>query len=86
MLDENLPTYRFKTSSENPLNNILYFTHNGSDPTLYNFELSDSLHGLNQIATSKSDVFRSFKSELVKEISAVLPEDWGKYKKLQEDL
>ncbi|KAK2670843.1 hypothetical protein RAB80_013265 [Fusarium oxysporum f. sp. vasinfectum] len=33
MLDENLPTYRFKTSSENPLNNILYFTHNGSDPT-----------------------------------------------------
>ncbi|KAF5648694.1 uncharacterized protein FTJAE_1173 [Fusarium tjaetaba] len=32
MLDENLPTYRFKTSSENPLNNILYFTHNGSDP------------------------------------------------------
>ncbi|KAF4962315.1 hypothetical protein FSARC_9600 [Fusarium sarcochroum] len=32
MLDENLPTYRFKTSSENPLNSILYFTHNGSDP------------------------------------------------------
>ncbi|KAM0250308.1 hypothetical protein ACHAP5_002369 [Fusarium lateritium] len=32
MLDENLPTYRFKTSSENPLNNILYFSHNGSDP------------------------------------------------------
>ncbi|KAM0498278.1 hypothetical protein ACHAP8_006366 [Fusarium lateritium] len=33
MLDENLPTYRFKTSSENPLNNILYFSHNGSDPS-----------------------------------------------------
>ncbi|KPM33990.1 hypothetical protein AK830_g12581 [Neonectria ditissima] len=33
MLDENLPTYRFKPSSENPLNTILYFTHNGSDPS-----------------------------------------------------
>ncbi|KAJ4124233.1 hypothetical protein NW768_009587 [Fusarium equiseti] len=33
MLDENLPTYRFKASSENPLNSILYFTHNGSDPS-----------------------------------------------------
>ncbi|KAF4980401.1 hypothetical protein FZEAL_3580 [Fusarium zealandicum] len=32
MLDENLPTYRFRTSSENPLNTLLYFTHNGSDP------------------------------------------------------
>ncbi|KAM5353956.1 hypothetical protein ACJ41O_000606 [Fusarium nematophilum] len=32
MLDESLPTYRFKPSSENPLNTILYFTHNGSDP------------------------------------------------------
>ncbi|KAH8670077.1 hypothetical protein BGZ61DRAFT_460525 [Ilyonectria robusta] len=33
MLDESLPTYRFKVSSENPLNTILYFTHNGSDPS-----------------------------------------------------
>jgi hypothetical protein len=33
MLDENLPTYRFKSSSENPLNSILYFSHNGSDPS-----------------------------------------------------
>ncbi|KAK7398636.1 hypothetical protein QQX98_011996 [Neonectria punicea] len=33
MLDENLPTYRFKPSSENPLNTLLYFTHNGSDPS-----------------------------------------------------
>ncbi|KAH6893354.1 hypothetical protein B0T10DRAFT_482080 [Thelonectria olida] len=32
MLDENLPTYRFKPSGENPLHTILYFTHNGSDP------------------------------------------------------
>ncbi|KAF5027362.1 hypothetical protein F66182_538 [Fusarium sp. NRRL 66182] len=32
MLDDNLPTYRFKPSSENPLNSLLYFTHNGSDP------------------------------------------------------
>ncbi|KAH7140772.1 hypothetical protein EDB81DRAFT_798826 [Dactylonectria macrodidyma] len=33
MLDESLPTYRFKTSTDNPLNTILYFTHNGSDPS-----------------------------------------------------
>ncbi|RSL62217.1 hypothetical protein CEP54_005849 [Fusarium duplospermum] len=32
MLDENLPTYRFRPSSENPLNTVLYFTQNGSDP------------------------------------------------------
>ncbi|KAI5457690.1 hypothetical protein BGZ63DRAFT_427728 [Mariannaea sp. PMI_226] len=32
MLDENLPTYHFKVSSENPLHTLLYFTHNGSDP------------------------------------------------------
>ena len=33
MLDENLPTYRFRASSDNPLNSLLYFTHNGSEPT-----------------------------------------------------
>ena len=33
MLDENLPTYRVQPSSENPLNSLLYFTHNGSDPS-----------------------------------------------------
>ncbi|KAF4471281.1 hypothetical protein FALBO_1800 [Fusarium albosuccineum] len=32
MLDENLPTYRFKPSSENAFNTILYFSHNGSNP------------------------------------------------------
>ncbi|KAF7557504.1 hypothetical protein G7046_g6022 [Stylonectria norvegica] len=32
MLDENLPTYRFKASSENPLHTLLFFSHNGSDP------------------------------------------------------
>lgn len=33
MLDENLPTYRFKTSSDNPFHTVLYFTHHGSDPS-----------------------------------------------------
>lgn len=33
MLDENLPTYRFRTSSDNPLHTLLYYTHNGSEPT-----------------------------------------------------
>ncbi|KAK3302329.1 uncharacterized protein B0T15DRAFT_542640 [Chaetomium strumarium] len=32
MLDENLPTFRLKPSSDNPLSSILYFTHNGSEP------------------------------------------------------
>lgn len=31
MLDENLPTYRYKVQ-DNPLHTILYFTYNGSDP------------------------------------------------------
>lgn len=33
MLDENLPTYRFRPSAENPLHTLLYYTHNGSEPT-----------------------------------------------------
>ncbi|KAI6784779.1 uncharacterized protein J7T54_007872 [Emericellopsis cladophorae] len=33
MLDENLPTYRFRQSSDNQLNSLLYFTHNGSEPS-----------------------------------------------------
>lgn len=33
MLDENLPTYRFRPSSDNALHTLLYFTHNGSDPS-----------------------------------------------------
>ncbi|KAK3944623.1 hypothetical protein QBC46DRAFT_373870 [Diplogelasinospora grovesii] len=32
MLDENLPSFRFKPSSDKPLSTILYFTQNGSDP------------------------------------------------------
>ena len=34
MLDENLPTYRFRNSAENPLHTLLYFTHNGSEPSV----------------------------------------------------
>lgn len=34
MLDDSLPIYRFQPSSENPLNTLLYFTHNGSEPSL----------------------------------------------------
>jgi hypothetical protein len=33
VLDENLPTYRFKTSSEDPLASLLYYTHKGSEPS-----------------------------------------------------
>ncbi|KAM0321626.1 hypothetical protein ACHAQA_009982 [Verticillium albo-atrum] len=33
MLDENLPSFQFRPSSDSPLNTILYFTHNGSDPS-----------------------------------------------------
>jgi len=32
MLDENLPTFHFRPSTDNPLNTVLHFTHNGSDP------------------------------------------------------
>ncbi len=32
MLDENLPTFHYRASSENPLSSVLYFTQNGSDP------------------------------------------------------
>ncbi|KAI0881866.1 uncharacterized protein GGS22DRAFT_170933 [Annulohypoxylon maeteangense] len=32
MLDENLPTFFFRHSANNPLLNILYFTQNGSEP------------------------------------------------------
>ncbi len=33
MLDENLPAFHFKPSSDNPYSTLLYFTHNGSEPT-----------------------------------------------------
>ncbi|KAK4154190.1 hypothetical protein C8A00DRAFT_14649 [Chaetomidium leptoderma] len=32
MLDENLPTFRLKPSSDDPLSSILYFSQNGSEP------------------------------------------------------
>jgi hypothetical protein len=32
MLDENLPTFRLRPSSDDPLASILYFSQNGSDP------------------------------------------------------
>ncbi|KXX75994.1 hypothetical protein MMYC01_207478 [Madurella mycetomatis] len=33
MLDENLPTFRLRPSSDSPLSSILYFTQHGSDPS-----------------------------------------------------
>ncbi|EFZ02883.1 hypothetical protein X797_000853 [Metarhizium robertsii] len=33
MLDDNLPTFRLRQSSDNPQNTLLYFTHNGSEPS-----------------------------------------------------
>src|SRR5689334_3773257 len=42
MLDENLPTFRFKPSPDNPLSSILYFTQNGADPAAeYIFRRAD---------------------------------------------
>ncbi|KAL2128794.1 hypothetical protein VTI74DRAFT_8658 [Chaetomium olivicolor] len=32
MLDENLPTFRLRASSDDPHSSILYFSHNGSEP------------------------------------------------------
>ena len=33
MLDENLPTYRFRPSPDSPTDSLLHYTHSGSDPT-----------------------------------------------------
>ncbi|KAG5971384.1 hypothetical protein E4U55_001234 [Claviceps digitariae] len=33
MLDANLPTYTHQPSADNPLNSLLYLTHNGSEPS-----------------------------------------------------
>ncbi|KAK0722574.1 hypothetical protein B0T26DRAFT_602508, partial [Lasiosphaeria miniovina] len=33
MLDENLPTFRFKPASDNPLSSVVFFTQNGADPS-----------------------------------------------------
>ena len=42
MLDENLPTFRFKPSPDNPLSQVLYFTHQGTDPVAeYIFRRAD---------------------------------------------
>jgi hypothetical protein len=42
MLDDNLPTFRFKPSTDNPLSSILYFTQNGTDPAAeYLFRRAD---------------------------------------------
>ncbi|KAK0711301.1 hypothetical protein B0H67DRAFT_584929 [Lasiosphaeris hirsuta] len=42
MLDDNLPTFRFRPSSDSPLSNVLYFTKNGSDPAAeYVFRRAD---------------------------------------------
>ncbi|KAK0646533.1 hypothetical protein B0T16DRAFT_510821 [Cercophora newfieldiana] len=42
MLDDNLPTFRFKPSADNPLSSILYFTQNGADPAAeYVFRRAD---------------------------------------------
>lgn len=32
MLDENLPTFQFRQSPDNPLNSVVYFTRNGDEP------------------------------------------------------
>lgn len=42
MLDENLPTFRYRPSPDSPLSQVLYFTHKGSDPAAeYIFRRAD---------------------------------------------
>lgn len=57
MLDENLPTYRFRVSSENPLHTLLYYTHNGSEPsTDYLIKRPPPISSHNQYALGLFDI------------------------------
>ncbi|KAF9877935.1 hypothetical protein CkaCkLH20_04511 [Colletotrichum karsti] len=59
MLDENLPTFHFRPSSENPSNTVLYFTHQGSDPTpQYVLKRADSSNpaARNKYASALTDI------------------------------
>lgn len=57
MLDDNLPTYRLQQSSENPQNTLLYFTHNGSEPSAeYVLKRPSPSESRNQYALGLLDV------------------------------
>ncbi|KAF6812620.1 hypothetical protein CSOJ01_05039 [Colletotrichum sojae] len=59
MLDENLPTFHFRPSSDNPSNSVLYFTHQGSDPAAqYLIKRADSSNPLarNKYAAGLTDI------------------------------
>ena len=56
MLDENLPTYRLQPSSDNPLHTLLFFTHNGSEPSAeYLLKRPDQTSVRNQYALGLLD-------------------------------
>ncbi|TQV91989.1 hypothetical protein V2A60_005919 [Cordyceps javanica] len=57
MLDDSLPTFRFQPSSDNPLHTLLYFTHNGSEPTAeYLLKRPAASQAKNQYALGLVDV------------------------------
>lgn len=60
MLDDSLPTYRFQPSADNPLNTLLYFTHNGSEPAAeYLLKRPAAADSKNQYALGLLDVHYS---------------------------
>ncbi|PNY28947.1 Uncharacterized protein TCAP_01131 [Tolypocladium capitatum] len=57
MLDENFPTYRLQPSSDNPLHTLLFFTHNGSEPSAeYLLKRPSQTAARNQYALGLLDV------------------------------
>ncbi|KAJ6789598.1 hypothetical protein PWT90_09064 [Aphanocladium album] len=60
MLDDSLPTFRFQPSSDNPQHTLLYFTHNGSEPTAeYLLKRPSASESKNQYALGLVDVHYS---------------------------
>lgn len=56
MLEDSLPTFQFKTSEDNPLNTLLYFSHNGSEPTIeYVIRRPNPATSKNQYAVGLAD-------------------------------
>jgi len=78
---QNMETFDFDVPLE-----VLEFIDNGSDPQLYNLNLNDTLANLNKVANAKSEAFQFFKSELEKDMANQLPDQWEKYKQLQNKM
>lgn len=73
-LDDNLPTYRFKPSSDNPLTSLLYYTHMGSEPSAdYLLKRGSPSTSQNQYALGLFDV--QYASVLYAEV--LIRPDWS---------